>query len=206
MFFISYWIYSIYQSVSGILLTLHLLKATCNRSLLYLSNKEPKFIPLTFLPRTVLIVTHLLLLPSQTIRIVIWWWLITYCCRHGLLYIYDLHLLIYSLLCVLLLKLFLLVTLVFLSNRCVSFGTYFERFDRILGPWLQTADLRVVNTESIIVWSIEERYGWYWSVFTEWEDIRVGLFWVISYESNIELIIVIIVDIQIILFHWIYIF
>ena len=187
-------------------MTLHLLKTTCNRSLFYLSNKEPKFIPLTFLPRTVLIVTHLLLLPSQTIRVVIWWWLITYCCQHGLLYIYDLHLLIYSLLCVFLMKLFLLVTFIFLSNWCVSFWAYFKRFDRILGPWLQTADLRVVNTESIIKWSIEEGDGWYWSVFTEGENIRVGLFRVISYESNIELIIIIIVDIQIILFHWIYIF
>ncbi len=172
-----------------------LLEAPCDRPLLYLWHQHPQLISLAFFLRIVLNVTDVPLFLPQTVRVVIRW---NRCVQ---LYVYDLHLLIYPLFCVLLCWLLILVVFVLFPDRGTSFGTDLEGLNILLRPWLQSADFGIVDTEACVIGSVQERDSWNGSVFAEWQELRGWLFGLVRDESLIEFIIRIVMIVEWLLIH-----
>ena len=149
-----------------------------------------EFVSLALLSRAILVIAHLLSLFPQAVWIVVRVrWLVTW----GILvYVYNSHFLIQTLFCVFLCVLFLLVTLVLLSYWAVSLGTKAKGLYPLLRPGLQPTYLWVIHCEGCIIGSIDEGYAWYWPFFRKRQEIRPWLLRLISYEGDIQLIILII--------------
>ncbi len=109
--------------------------------------------------------------------------------HHSLLNINNFHFLIYSLLRILLMLLLLRVTLTLFPNWCVTFWTYIERLDVLLRPWLQSINVRLLNTETGVVWCVQEWYPTNWSVLTEWKEVWARLFWLVCDEGNVKFVV-----------------
>ena len=119
-------------SLIPLFLLRNFLKTSCIGSILFnFLNQKSQLIPLTFLSWTfrIFIILDLFSFLSQTIGVKIISWTI-------LFYVNYIHFLIISLLDIFLWILFLLVTLILLFDRTVTFVRIFKWFYTLFAPWL----------------------------------------------------------------------